>query len=58
MGYFLTGLRLPFLPSTANELINKLEPLVRYMGVNHRAMLARDCSALARLNFKRGLAKC
>ncbi len=38
-GYFLTGLRLPYVPAEVNQLISKLEPLVRYSGVNQRAIV-------------------
>ena len=51
MGYFLTGLRLPFLPSTANELINKLEPLVRYAGVNQRAIVQSEILTTPSIGF-------
>jgi hypothetical protein len=37
VGYFLTGLKLPAIPERINELIGKLEPLVRYSGINQRA---------------------
>jgi hypothetical protein len=50
-GYFLTGLRVPFLPSTVNELISKLEPLVRYSGVNQRAIVQSQIVTTPEIGF-------
>ena len=50
-GYFLTGLRVPFLPSEANELIDKLEPLVRYSGINQRAAVQGEIATTPEIRF-------
>ncbi len=36
-GYFLTGLKVPGLPSAITAALTKFEPLVRYSGINQRA---------------------
>jgi hypothetical protein len=36
-GYFLTGLKVPGLPSEVDQVLSKFEPLVRYSGINQRA---------------------
>jgi hypothetical protein len=38
-GYFLTGLKLPGVPIAANQLLSKLEPLVRYSGIDQHAVV-------------------
>jgi len=50
-GYFLTGLRLPFLTRDLNTYLSRLEPLVRYSGVNQRAVVAEEISAVPALGF-------
>jgi hypothetical protein len=41
-GYFLNGLNLPFLPDQLNGYLHRLEPLVRYSGVNQRGVSIDD----------------
>jgi hypothetical protein len=41
-GYFLNGLNLTFLPDQLNGYIHRLEPLVRYSGVNQRGVSTDD----------------
>jgi hypothetical protein len=41
-GYFLTGLNVPCLPDKLNNYIHRLEPLVRYSGVNQRGVSTDD----------------
>jgi TolA-binding protein len=41
-GYFLTGLNVPFLPDKLNDYLHRLEPLVRYSGVNQRGVSTDD----------------
>src|SRR6266851_4531866 len=41
-GYFLNGLNLAFLPDQLNGYIHRLEPLVRYSGVNQRGVSTDD----------------
>lgn len=50
-GYFLTGLRLPFLSRDLNSYLSRLEPLVRYSGVNQRAVVAEEISTTPSLGF-------
>jgi hypothetical protein len=41
-GYFLNQLNLPFLSDQFNDAIHKLEPLIRYSGVNQHAVAIDD----------------
>jgi hypothetical protein len=41
-GYFLTGLKVPGLPDEINDYLQRLEPLVRYSGVNQRGVASDD----------------
>ncbi|HVB81432.1 MAG TPA: hypothetical protein VNE82_15980 [Candidatus Binataceae bacterium] len=50
-GYFLSGLRLPFLGRGINSYLSRLEPLVRYSGVNQRAVVADEIAATPSLGF-------
>ncbi|MBE3605269.1 hypothetical protein IMX07_16825 [bacterium] len=50
-GYFLTGLTLPFVPSAANEYIDKLEPLIRYSGINQRAAVLANIITTPEIGF-------
>jgi hypothetical protein len=50
-GYFLTGLRLPFLSRDLNSYLSRLEPLVRYSGVNQRAVVAEEIATMPSLGF-------
>jgi hypothetical protein len=50
-GYFLQGLSLPHLPLGLDRYIENLEPLVRYSGVNQRAVVAEDISTVPELGF-------
>ena len=49
-GYFLNGLHLPGL-GEFDQYLAKLEPLVRYSGVNQRAVVADEISATPTLGF-------
>jgi hypothetical protein len=44
-GYFLTGLKVPCVPDIINDYLRRFEPLVRYSGVNQRAVLTDDIQA-------------
>jgi hypothetical protein len=44
-GYFLTGLKVPGIPDVLNDYLRRLEPLVRYSGVNQRAVSTDDIQA-------------
>ena len=50
-GYFLNGLRLPLLPARVNALIGKLEPLVRYSGINQRASVLSEIDTTPGIGF-------
>jgi hypothetical protein len=50
-GYFLQGLPLPRLPFGIDRYIKNLEPLIRYSGVNQRAVVAEEISTTPELGF-------
>ncbi|MBV8454499.1 MAG: hypothetical protein JOZ29_19825 [Deltaproteobacteria bacterium] len=51
LGYFLAGLPLPQLPLGLDRYIKNLEPLVRYSGVNQRAIVAEEISTVPGVGF-------
>src|SRR5215471_9427969 len=51
VGYFLQGLPLPKLPLGIDRYIQNLEPLVRYSGVNQRAVVAEEISTVPAIAF-------
>ena len=51
IGYFLQGLPLPKLPLGIDRYIQNLEPLVRYSGVNQRAVVAEEISTVPAIAF-------
>jgi TolA-binding protein len=51
VGYFLQGLPLPQLPLGLDRYIENLEPLVRYSGVNQRAVVAEEISTVPAIAF-------
>jgi hypothetical protein len=44
-GYSLNRFTLPFLPDEVNQFVQRLEPLIRYSGVNQRAVVQEDVGA-------------
>ena len=42
LGYFLSGIKLGFLPDQLNDYLRKLEPLIRYSGVNQHFVAIDD----------------
>ncbi len=42
VGYFLNGINIPGFPDRLNSMIHRLEPLVRYSGVNQRGVSTDD----------------
>ena len=50
-GYFLTGLGLPYVPASVNEVIQKFEPLVRYSGINQRAIVQSEIITTPGIGF-------
>jgi hypothetical protein len=58
LGYFLSGLDLSFLSDQLADRIHRLEPLVRYSGVNQRAVLIDDiagATGVGKGGFQAGL---
>jgi len=51
VGYFLQGLPLPQLSFDMDTQIHKLEPLVRYSGVNQRQIVAEEISTSPEVGF-------
>jgi hypothetical protein len=51
LGYFLQGLPLPQLPLGIDRYIENLEPLIRYSGINQRAVVADEISTVPALGF-------
>ncbi|MBV8357221.1 MAG: hypothetical protein JO189_04695, partial [Deltaproteobacteria bacterium] len=51
LGYFLAGIPLPPLPLGLDQYIRNLEPLVRYSGVNQRAVVADEISTVPGVGF-------
>jgi len=50
-GYFLTGLRLPELPQEIDRILAKFEPLVRYSGINQRAIVQSEIITTPEIGF-------
>jgi hypothetical protein len=50
-GYFLTGLQVPYLPASINEVLSNLEPLVRYSGINQRATVQSEIATTPEIGF-------
>jgi hypothetical protein len=50
-GYFLQSLPLPQLPLGLDRYIENLEPLIRYSGVNQRAVVADEISTVPGIGF-------
>lgn len=51
LGYFLNQLDVPGMPDFAANMIHRLEPLVRYSGVNQRAIVQDEVSTVPSLGF-------
>ncbi len=45
IGYFLNGVKIPGLPDEINNYVQKLEPLIRYSGVNQHEVAIDDITA-------------
>jgi hypothetical protein len=50
-GYFLSQVHLPILNGDLDRYIEKLEPLIRYSGVNQRAVVTDDFSTIPEFGF-------
>jgi hypothetical protein len=51
VGYFLNGLPMPWLPAKAQDILQKFEPLVRYSGVNQRAIVTNEIATQPEIGF-------
>jgi hypothetical protein len=51
LGYFLNQVPLPWAPEVVANLIHRLEPLVRYSGVNQRAIVQEEVSTVPEIGF-------
>jgi len=51
LGYFLNQLDLPFAPDPVQNFVHRLEPLVRYSGVNQRAIVQDEISTVPGIGF-------
>jgi hypothetical protein len=45
LGYFLNGVDVPLLPAALNRYVQRLEPLIRYSGVNQHGVAIDDIAA-------------
>jgi hypothetical protein len=57
-GYFLNQVTVSFLPDKLNDMVRRLEPLVRYSGVNQHAVAIDDITGATGLGvggFQAGL---
>jgi hypothetical protein len=50
-GYFLSGLKVPGLPQSANQLLSKFEPVVRYSGTTQRAVVQSEIITSPEIGF-------
>jgi len=51
VGYFLNQLPIPGMPEMVQNFIHRLEPLVRYSGVNQRAIVSDEISTVPEIGF-------
>jgi hypothetical protein len=51
LGYFLNQVQLPFAPDVVQDFVHRLEPLVRYSGVNQRAIVQDEVSTVPEIGF-------
>ena len=51
VGYFLNQLEMPGFPEMVQNFVQRLEPLVRYSGVNQRAVVADEISTVPEPGF-------
>ncbi len=55
LGYFLNDVNVPFLPDVINKHVQRLEPLIRFSGVNQGAVLTDDIKSVPTNTFHFGL---
>src|SRR5215472_6296631 len=51
LGYFLNQLSIPFAPEPVANFIHRLEPLIRYSGINQRAIVQDEISTVPEIGF-------
>jgi hypothetical protein len=51
LGYFLNQVPIPFAPEMVQNFIHRFEPLVRYSGVNQRAIVQDEVSTVPEIGF-------
>ena len=51
LGYFLNQVPIPFAPEPVQDFIHRFEPLVRYSGVNQRAIVEDEVSTVPEIGF-------
>ncbi len=51
LGYFLNQVPIPFAPEVVQDFFHRLEPLVRYSGVNQRAIVEDEVSTIPEVGF-------
>src|SRR5579885_453341 len=51
LGYFLNQIQVPYTPPMVQDFIARLEPLVRYSGVNQRAIVQDEVSTVPETGF-------
>jgi hypothetical protein len=50
-GYFLNQIPVPHAPDVVRDFIHRLEPLIRYSGVNQRAIVQDEISTVPAIGF-------
>ncbi|HEV3112727.1 MAG TPA: hypothetical protein VGY99_19755 [Candidatus Binataceae bacterium] len=51
IGYFLNQIPVPYAPDVVQNFIHRLEPLIRYSGVNQRAIVQDEVSTVPSIGF-------
>ncbi len=51
LGYFLNQLPMSFAPDVVQDVVHRLEPLIRYSGVNQRAIVLDEVSTVPEIGF-------
>ncbi len=51
LGYFLNQIEIPHAPDMVADVIHRLEPLIRYSGVNQRAIVLDEVSTVPGITF-------
>lgn len=51
LGYFLNQVPMPYAPEVVQNVVHRLEPLIRYSGVNQRAIVLDEVSTVPEIGF-------